>query len=140
MAKQLELLHELLSRAARVAVFVNPANVPNMEATERDAQPATRARQAAMRSAKVAIAGLRVAPARLKSAPTSARHHVLQEDELFASRLMIPCNKLICVVTADCPRAKVEMKYAHCAFSEKEFVRLVGTLGESSRISDEDWR
>jgi putative tryptophan/tyrosine transport system substrate-binding protein len=36
-AKQLELLHELVPRAARVAVFVNPANVPNAESIERGA-------------------------------------------------------------------------------------------------------
>jgi putative ABC transport system substrate-binding protein len=42
-AKQLELLHELIPRAVRVAVFVNPANVPSVESMERDAPPAARA-------------------------------------------------------------------------------------------------
>src|SRR5262245_27540680 len=42
-AKQLELLHELLPRAARLAVFVNPVSVNNTEAIERDAPPAARA-------------------------------------------------------------------------------------------------
>jgi putative ABC transport system substrate-binding protein len=42
-AKQLELLHELVSRATRVAVFVNPVSVNNTEAIERDAPPAARA-------------------------------------------------------------------------------------------------
>jgi putative tryptophan/tyrosine transport system substrate-binding protein len=43
-AKQLELLHELVPKAARVAVFVNPANAPNAESIERAAPPAARAR------------------------------------------------------------------------------------------------
>jgi putative tryptophan/tyrosine transport system substrate-binding protein len=42
-AKQLELLHELVPRAARVAIFVNPASVTNTESIERDAPPAARA-------------------------------------------------------------------------------------------------
>src|SRR5262249_20881644 len=42
-AKQLELLHELVPRAARVALFVNPANVANAESIERGATPAGRA-------------------------------------------------------------------------------------------------
>jgi putative ABC transport system substrate-binding protein len=42
-AKQLEFLRELVPRAAHVAVFVNPTNVRNAEAVERDAQPAARA-------------------------------------------------------------------------------------------------
>jgi len=42
-AKQLALLHELVPRASRVAVFVNPANVTATESTERDAPPAARA-------------------------------------------------------------------------------------------------
>jgi putative ABC transport system substrate-binding protein len=42
-AKQLELLHELVPRVARVAIFVNPANVPTAESTERDSQQAARA-------------------------------------------------------------------------------------------------
>src|SRR5262249_41549452 len=41
--KQLELLHELLPRANRVAIFVNPASVTNTESMERDAPPAARA-------------------------------------------------------------------------------------------------
>ena len=42
-AKQLAFLHELVPRAARVAVFINPASVANAEALEREAQPAARA-------------------------------------------------------------------------------------------------
>ena len=42
-AKQLELLHELVPQAVRVAVFVNPANVPSVDSIERDAAPAARA-------------------------------------------------------------------------------------------------
>jgi putative tryptophan/tyrosine transport system substrate-binding protein len=41
-AKQLAILHEMVPRAVRVAVFVNPANVPTLQATERDAHPAAR--------------------------------------------------------------------------------------------------
>ena len=42
-AKQLALLHEMVPRAVRVAVFVNPANAPSNQAEERDAQPAAHA-------------------------------------------------------------------------------------------------
>ncbi len=42
-AKQLELLHELVPQAARVASFVNPANAPSVESMERDAPSAARA-------------------------------------------------------------------------------------------------
>jgi len=42
-AKQLAFLHELAPQAARVAVFVNPANVANAEALERELHPAARA-------------------------------------------------------------------------------------------------
>ena len=40
--KQLELLHGLVPRAARIALIVNPVNVAAMESVERDAQPAAR--------------------------------------------------------------------------------------------------
>jgi putative ABC transport system substrate-binding protein len=42
-AKRLELLHELVPGATRVAVLVNPANAANTEPTLRDAQSAARA-------------------------------------------------------------------------------------------------
>src|ERR1700730_5787761 len=42
-AKQLAFLHEMVPRAIRVAVFVNPDNVPTIQATERDVQLAPRA-------------------------------------------------------------------------------------------------
>src|SRR5262245_39096407 len=42
-AKRLELLRELVPGVARVAVLVNPANVPNTESTLRDVEPAARA-------------------------------------------------------------------------------------------------
>jgi putative tryptophan/tyrosine transport system substrate-binding protein len=42
-AKQLELLRELVPRAAAVAAFVNPANTNTFEATLRDIEPAARA-------------------------------------------------------------------------------------------------
>jgi putative tryptophan/tyrosine transport system substrate-binding protein len=42
-AKRLELLRELLPRAARVAVLVNPANFTQTEITLRDLEPAARA-------------------------------------------------------------------------------------------------
>ena len=43
MAKRLDLLHELVPRAARIAVLVNPADVASTEATVRDATAAARA-------------------------------------------------------------------------------------------------
>ena len=42
-AKRLQLLHELVPKAVRVAVLVNPANAPNTEATVRDAKNAASA-------------------------------------------------------------------------------------------------
>ena len=42
MAKRLELLSELVPRAARIAVLVNPADVASTEATVRDAEVAAR--------------------------------------------------------------------------------------------------
>ena len=42
-AKRLELLRELVPTIARVAVLVNPANVPNTESTLRDIDVAARA-------------------------------------------------------------------------------------------------
>jgi putative tryptophan/tyrosine transport system substrate-binding protein len=42
-AKRLELLHELVPAATRVAVLVNPANATNTETTLRDVEPAARA-------------------------------------------------------------------------------------------------
>jgi putative ABC transport system substrate-binding protein len=42
-AKRLGLLHELVPRAAHVAVLVNPTNAPNAETTLRDVEPAARA-------------------------------------------------------------------------------------------------
>src|SRR5262249_55222452 len=40
--KQLDVLHELVPRAARVAMFVNPANVPRAGSILREAEPAAR--------------------------------------------------------------------------------------------------
>jgi ABC-type uncharacterized transport system substrate-binding protein len=42
-AKRVELLHELVPKAARIAVLVNPANIPTAEAALRDAPEAARA-------------------------------------------------------------------------------------------------
>src|SRR5215468_8973586 len=42
-AKRLDLLHELLPRAARIAVLVNPANATNTASTLRDVEAAARA-------------------------------------------------------------------------------------------------
>ena len=42
-AKRLELLHELVHAAARVAVLVNPANPPNMETTLKEVEAGARA-------------------------------------------------------------------------------------------------
>jgi putative ABC transport system substrate-binding protein len=42
-AKQLAFLHEMVPRAVRVALFVNPDNLPTIQATEKDVQPAARA-------------------------------------------------------------------------------------------------
>ena len=41
-AKRLQLLHQLVPQAQRIAVLVNPANVTNAETTLRDVEPAAR--------------------------------------------------------------------------------------------------
>jgi putative tryptophan/tyrosine transport system substrate-binding protein len=55
--KQLAILHEMVPRAVRVAVFVNPANVPTIQATERDAQPAARAMGLQIQMLRVSTSG-----------------------------------------------------------------------------------
>src|SRR5262249_26216606 len=52
------------------------------------------------RITKTTSAGTLVAPARLSNAPVSVRHQVLQEEELLARRLMMPCKRLMCTVAA----------------------------------------
>jgi ABC-type uncharacterized transport system substrate-binding protein len=42
-AKQLAFLHEMVPRASRIAAVINPVNVANIEAMERDLPPAARA-------------------------------------------------------------------------------------------------
>ena len=49
-AKRLDLLREIVGRLARVAVLVNPANVPNTELTLRDIETATRRHRTAVSS------------------------------------------------------------------------------------------
>ena len=44
MAKRLSLLHDLVPKAVRVALLVNPANVINAQTTSRDVQEAARTR------------------------------------------------------------------------------------------------
>jgi putative ABC transport system substrate-binding protein len=56
-AKQLAFLHEMVPRAVRVAVFVNPANVPSIQATERDAQPAAHAMGLQIQMLRVSTSG-----------------------------------------------------------------------------------
>jgi putative ABC transport system substrate-binding protein len=48
-AERLELLHELVPGAARIAVLVNPANTAITEATLKDVEPAARARKLQIR-------------------------------------------------------------------------------------------
>jgi putative ABC transport system substrate-binding protein len=56
-AKQLGLLHELVPKATRVAVIVNPANISNTEATLRDLPDAARATGLAARVLRASTIG-----------------------------------------------------------------------------------
>src|SRR5262249_60732869 len=51
-------------------------------------------------SAKVTTRGSCVTPARLRNALVRVRHQVLQEALLVARRLIMPCSKVMCAVTA----------------------------------------
>src|SRR5882724_2910134 len=51
-------------------------------------------------SENVRIAGTCVAPAKLTNAPTRVRHHVLQGVLLLARRLIMPCSRFKCAITA----------------------------------------
>jgi len=56
-AKRLELLHELVPRAVRVAVLVNPANAGNAGATARDVEAAARAMALQVEIVKASTSG-----------------------------------------------------------------------------------
>jgi len=121
-AKQLELLHDLIPHAARIAVFVNPANAANTESTVRDAEPAARAM------------GLQI---RIFRASTS-----LEIDTAFATFAGEPPDALF--VFADgffsSRRTQLILQAAHhrlpAIYSGREFCEVGGLISYATNIAD----
>ena len=84
-AKRLGLLHELVPKAVRVAVLVNPANAPSTETTLRDVQEAARVigLQIHVSTPAPAARSMRPSPPLRASAPTPSSSLA---DAFFASR------------------------------------------------------
>jgi putative ABC transport system substrate-binding protein len=121
-AKQLELLHELVPRAARIAVFVNPANVGTIESIERDAQPAARTVGLQIQIFRASTSGeIDVAFATLAREPPDALF--VGADGFFASR-----------------RVQFVQAAAHhrlpAMYSSREFSEIGGLISYGTDIPD----
>jgi putative tryptophan/tyrosine transport system substrate-binding protein len=121
-AKQLELLRELIPRVARVALFVNPQNPTSTESTLRDVEPAARAM------------GLQIQVLRASTSPeidaafaTIARERpdalFVNQDAFFASR-----------------RVQLVQLVAHhrvpAIYTQREFPEIGGLMSYGSNILD----
>jgi putative tryptophan/tyrosine transport system substrate-binding protein len=120
-AKRLELLHEMVPTAARLAVLVNPAN-PNTESTARDAQAAAHAM------------GLRI---QVLKASTSR-----EIDAAFATFVREGADALLVggdsfFLTRRVQLASLTMRHAIPAiFSQREYADIGGLMKYGSNIAD----
>jgi putative tryptophan/tyrosine transport system substrate-binding protein len=121
-AKQLELLHDLIPHAARIAVFVNPANAANAESTVRDAEPAARAMGLQIRIFRASTSReIDMAFATFAGEPPDALF--VSADGFFASR-----------------RMQLILQAAHhrlpAVYSGREFSEVGGLISYATNIAD----
>jgi putative ABC transport system substrate-binding protein len=85
--KRLGLLHELVPKAIRVAVLVNPANAPSAEATLRELPEAARVMGLQIQVLKATTSGRRPSPPSRASAPTPSSWRPTRSSSAGASNL-----------------------------------------------------
>jgi putative tryptophan/tyrosine transport system substrate-binding protein len=121
-AKRLELLHELVPTATRIAVLVNPANAPTTESTLRDVAAAARA------------TGLQI---KVLNASTSR-----EIDEAFASFARERPDALFVAGDGFFQSRRVQLanlavRHAiPAAFSQRAYTEVGGLIGYGTKIED----
>ena len=122
MAKQLAFLREMVPRAARVVLFVNPANIRNLGATEREAPPSARA------------LGLELKMLRASTAQ--------EIDAGFATFAGEPADALFLAVDGffAIRRAQFVQQAAHnrlpALYPDREYVEMGGLMSYASNIAE----